>query len=150
MDPGAQGGCELAGVFYRGPSAVKAPQKSLLLLLLVALCAECRGVESPPAATVAEKKPGQRVTLAWDYPAANEPTIQGFLLKQAPSPEGPFRTVVARMERNQREVEFAVSFEPGTSKSFYVVVALTDNKETAPTNAVEIRKKSTGPQSSRK
>jgi hypothetical protein len=128
---------------------VKLLGKGQALLLLVALCTECRGVESPSSTTVAEREPGQRVTLAWDYPAASEPAIKGFLLKQASSPEGPFRPVV-KTGRSERQVEFAVSFDPGTTKSFYVVVALADDKETAATNPVEIRKKSTTSRSSRK
>jgi hypothetical protein len=111
-----------------------------MLLALVVLCAGFRGVESSSSATVAEREPGQRVTLAWDYPVANESSIEGFLLKQASSPEGPFRSK-AKIERSQRKVEFVVSFEPGTTKSFYVVVALINGKETAATNVVEIRKR---------
>jgi hypothetical protein len=114
--------------------------KSQILLALVVLWAGCREIESSSSASVADKEPGQRVTLAWDYPVENEPSIQGFLLKQASSPEGPFRSK-AKIERSQRQVEFSVSFESGTTKSFYVVVALIDSKETAATNVVEIRKK---------
>ena len=79
------------------------------------------------------------MTLAWDYPAASE-KIQGFALKQSASPEGPFRTVV-KIAADQRKVDFQVSYEPGKNSSYYVVVALEGETESAATNRIEIQKK---------
>jgi len=106
---------------------------------LLAVSIACRHVSSDPSKT-AKKAPGERVTLAWDYPIANEPKIRGFALKQSGSPEGPYRTVV-KVAADQRKVDFQVSYEPGKNRSYYVVVALQGETESAATNRIEIQKK---------
>jgi hypothetical protein len=63
------------------------------------------------------------VTLASDYPIEEEPNIKEFLLKRSSSVEGPYRAVET-VKRDQRKIEFQVSFDPGTTSSFYVVVAI--------------------------
>jgi hypothetical protein len=78
--------------------------------------------------------------LAWDYPIEEEPNIKEFLLKRSSSVEGPYRADET-VKRDQRKIEFQVSFDPGATSSFYVVVAIVGDTETAPTNPIEIRKK---------
>jgi hypothetical protein len=112
---------------------------SLTALLLLAVSIGCRKVSSDPP-TSAKRAPGERVTLAWDYPIESEPKIRGFALKQSGSPEGPYRTVV-KVAADQRKVDFQVSYEPGKSRSYYVVVALVGETESAATNVIEIQKK---------
>jgi len=112
---------------------------SLTALLLLAVSIGCRKVSSD-SSTSAKRAPGERVTLAWDYPIASEPKIRGFALKQSGSPEGPYRTVV-KVAADQRKVDFQVSYEPGKSRSYYVVVALEGETESAATNPIEIQKK---------
>jgi hypothetical protein len=112
---------------------------SLTAFLLLAVSIACRKVSSVPS-TTAKKAPGERVTLAWDYPVASEPKIRGFALKQSSSPAGPYRTVL-KVAADQRKVEFQVSYEPGKNSSYYVVVALEGETESAATNPIEIQKK---------
>jgi len=112
---------------------------SLTAFLLVAVSIGCRKAPTDPA-TFAKRAPGERVTLAWDYPVASEMKIRGFALKQSASPEGPYRTVV-KVAADQRKVDFQVSYEPGKSRSYYVVVALEGETESAATNPIEIQKK---------
>ena len=112
---------------------------SLISVLLLAASIACRNAPTDPS-IFAKKAPGERVTLAWDYPAASELKIQGFALKQSASPEGPFRTVV-KIAADQRKVDFQVSYEPGKNRSYYVVVALEGETESAATNRIEIQKK---------
>ena len=111
----------------------------LSTVLLLAVSIGCRKVPSDPS-TSAKRAPGERVTLAWDYPVESEPKIRGFALKQAASPKGPYRTVV-KVAADQRKVDFQVSFEPGKDRSYYVVVALQGDIESAATNVIEIQKK---------
>jgi hypothetical protein len=112
---------------------------SLTAFLLLAVSIACRNVTSDPS-TTAKKAPGERVTLAWDYPAASEPRIRGFAVKQSSSPEGPYRTVL-EVAADQRKVDFQISSEPGKNSSYYVVVALEGTTETTATNPIEIQKK---------
>jgi hypothetical protein len=105
------------------------------LLLVVSI--GCRRAPTDPI--FAKRAPGERATLAWDYPIASEPKISGFALKQSASPEGPYRTVV-KVAADQRKVDFQVNYEPGKSRSYYVVVALEGETESAATNAIEIHK----------
>jgi hypothetical protein len=112
---------------------------SLIALLLLTASIACRN--APPDPSIFSKRaPGERVTLAWDYPTASEPKIQGFALKQSALPEGPYRTV-AKLAAEQRKVDFQVSYEPGKNSSYYVVVALEGETESAATNPIEIQKK---------
>ena len=112
---------------------------SLIAFFLLALSTACRKAPADPS-IFAKRAPGERVTLAWDYPIASEPKIRGFALKQSASPAGPYRTV-AKVAANQRKVDFQVSYEPGTNSSYYVVVALEGETESAATNPIEIQKK---------
>ena len=112
---------------------------SLTAFLLLAVSIACRNAPTDPS-IVAKKAPGERVTLAWDYPTASELKIQGFALKESASPEGPFRTLL-KMAADQRKVDFQVSYEPGKNSSYYVVVALEGETESAATNPIEIQKK---------
>ena len=112
---------------------------SLTAFLLLAVLIGCRKVPSDPA-TSARRAPGERVTLAWDYPVASEPKICGFAVKQSATPEGTYRTVV-KVASDQRRVDFQVSYEPGKNSSYYVVVALEGETESAATNPIEIQKK---------
>ena len=112
---------------------------SLSALLVLAILTGCRKDPSDPI-TSAKKAPGERVTLAWDYPVASEPKIRGFALKQSASREGPYRTVV-EVASDQRKVDFQVSYEPTQNSSYYVVVALEGETESAATNPIEIQKK---------
>jgi hypothetical protein len=112
---------------------------SLTTLLLLAVSIGCRKVPSDPS-TSAKKASGERVTLAWDYPVTSEPKIRGFALKQSSSREGPYRTVL-KVAADQRKVDFQISYEPGKNRSYYVVVALVGETETAATNPIEIQKK---------
>ena len=112
---------------------------SLTAFLLLAVSIGCRKVPSDPS-TSAKKAPGERVTLAWDYPVTSEPKIRGFAVKQSASPEGPYRTVL-KVAADQRKVDFQISYEPGKSRSYYVVVALEGETESAATNPIEIQKK---------
>lgn len=121
------------------PKPMTLGRLSLSALLVLAVLIGCRKVPSDPA-TSAERASGERVTLAWDYPVASEPKIRGFALKQSASPEGPYRTVV-KVASDQRKVDFQVSYEPGKNSSYYVVVALEGETETAATNPIEIQKK---------
>ena len=111
----------------------------LCTLLLFALLIGCRNDQAHPS-TSAKRAPGERVTVAWDYPVESEPKIRGFALKQAASPKGPYRTV-AKVASDQRKVEFQVSYEQGKDRSYYVVVALEGDTESAATNVIEIQKK---------
>lgn len=112
---------------------------SLTTLILLAVSIGCRKVPSDPS-TSAKKAPGERVTLAWDYPVTSEPKIRGFALKESSSREGPYRTVL-KVAADQRNVDFQISYEPGKNRSYYVVVALVGETETAATNPIEIQKK---------
>lgn len=112
---------------------------SLIALLLLTASIACRNAPTDPS-KFAKRAPGERVTLAWDYPAASELKIQGFALKQSASPEGPFRTVV-RIAADQRKVDFQVSYEPGKNSSYYVVVALEGETESAATNPIQIQRR---------
>jgi len=112
---------------------------SLIALLLLTASTACRNAPTDPS-IFTKRAPGERVTLAWDYPAASELKIQGFALKQSASPEGPFRTVV-RIAADQRNVDFQVSYEPGKNSSYYVVVALEGETESAATNLIQIQRK---------
>jgi len=112
---------------------------SLIALLLLTASIACRNAPTDPS-IVAKRAPGERVTLAWDYPVASELKIQGFALKQSASPEGPFRTVV-RIAADQRKVDFQVSYEPGKNSSYYVVVALEGETESAATNPIQIQRR---------
>ena len=111
----------------------------LSAVLVLAVSIGCRKVPSDPSRS-AKRAPGERVTLAWDYPVASEPKIHGFALKQSVSPEGPYRTVV-KVAPDQRKVDFQVSYEPTQNSSYYVVVALEGETESAATNPIEIQKK---------
>jgi hypothetical protein len=111
----------------------------LSTLLLFAVLIGCRNDQAQPS-TSAKRAPGALVTVAWDYPVASESKIRGFALKQAASREGPYRTLV-KIARDQRKVEFEVSYEPGKDRSYYVVVALEGDSESAATNVIEIQKK---------
>jgi len=111
----------------------------LTAFLLLAASIACRNAPTDPT-IFAKRAPGERVTLAWDYPTASELKIQGFALKQSASPAGPFRTV-ANIAADQRKVDFQVSYEPGKNRSYYVVVALQGETESAATNRIEIEKK---------
>jgi hypothetical protein len=113
--------------------------RTLLLLIALQLVWGCHQGESA-SKLFARKAPGERVTLAWDYPVGEEPKIKEFVLKRSSSVKGPYRLVVT-VKRDQRKIEFKVTFDPGTSSSFYVVVAIVGAVETAPTNSIEIRKK---------
>ena len=66
---------------------------NLTAFLLLAVSIGCRKAPTDPS-IFANRAPGERVTLAWDYPIASELKIRGFALKQSKSPEGPYRTVV--------------------------------------------------------
>jgi len=112
---------------------------SLIALLLLTASIACRNVPKDPS-IFAKKAPGESVTLAWDYPAASELKIQGFALKQSASPEGPFRTVV-RIAADQRTVDFQVSYESGKNSTYYVVVALEGETESAATNPIQIQRR---------
>jgi hypothetical protein len=112
---------------------------SLTAFLLLAVLIGCRKVPSDPAAST-KRAPGERVTLAWDYPVADEPKIRGFAVKQSASPDGPYRTVL-NVASDQRKVDFQVSYEPRRNSSYYVVVALEGETESAATNPIEIQKK---------
>ena len=112
---------------------------TLTAFLLLAASIGCRNAPTDPS-IFAKRAPGERVTLAWDYPAASELKIQGFALKQSASPGGPFRTV-AKIAADQRKVDFQVSYEPGKNRSYYVVVALEGETESAATNTIEIQRK---------
>ena len=110
---------------------------SLTTFLLLAVSIACR--KTPTDSSIfAKRAPGERVTLAWDYPIASELKIRGFALKQSASPDGPYRTVV-KVAADQRKVDFQVSYEPGKSRSYYVVVALEEETESAATNPIEIQ-----------
>jgi len=114
----------------------KLSQAALLLIaVLVGFCEP----SAPSSRTFTKKAPGERVTLAWDYPEVNESRISGFLLKDSSSPEGPYQAVL-KVAPNQRTVTFQVRYEPGKSRAYYVVVALEGNTESAATNVVEFRK----------
>ena len=106
---------------------------SLTAFLLLAVSIGCRKATTDPS-VFAKRAPGERVTLAWDYPIASELKIHGFALKQSASPEGPYRTVV-KLAADQRKVDFQVSYDPGTSRSYYVVVALAGETESRPSLA---------------
>ena len=112
---------------------------SLTAFLLLATSIGCRNAPTDHS-IFAKRAPGERVTLAWDYPIASELKIRGFALKQSASPDGPYRTVV-KVAADQRKVDFQVSYDPGTSRSYYVVVALEGETESAATNPIEIQKK---------
>ena len=113
--------------------------KLSLTALLLVVSIGCRKAPTDPS-VFAKRAPGERVTLAWDYPIPSELKIRGFALKQSASPEGPYRTVV-KVAADQRKVDFQVSYDPGTSRSYYVVVALEGETESAATNPIEIQKK---------
>lgn len=112
---------------------------SLTTFMLLAVSIACRNPATDPS-TYAKKAPGERVTLAWDYPVAGELKIRGFALKQSASPAGPYQTVV-KIAADQRKVDFQVSYEPGKNSSYYVVVALDEETESPATNTIEIQKK---------
>jgi len=110
----------------------------LSAVLVLAVSIGCAKVPSDPSRS-GKRAPGERVTLAWDYPVASEPKIRGFALKQAASPEGPYRTLV-QVAADQRKVDFQVNYEPGKKSSYYVVVALEGDTESFATNLIEIQK----------
>ena len=111
----------------------------LIAFLLIAISIGCRKIPTD-LSTSAKKAPGERVTLAWDYPATSEEKIRGFAVKQSASSEGPYRTVL-KVPADQRKVDLQISYEPGKDSSYYVVVALEGETESAATNPIEIQKK---------